>query len=90
MSGLPRYTVQIKPAAEREMDRLPVKTFDRVVLAILSLESNPRPRNCKKLRGVDEYRLRVGDYRILYTIEDSQRRVEIIAVGHRREVYRGI
>jgi len=90
MSGPLRYTVQIKPAAEKEMDRLPAKTFDRAALAILSLESNPRPRNCKKLRGVDEYRLRVGDYRILYTIADAPRRVEIVAVGHRREVYRGI
>jgi mRNA interferase RelE/StbE len=73
MSDRAGDTVQVKPAAEKEMDRLPAKTFDRVAFAILSLEGNPRPRLCKKLRGVDEYRLRVGDYRILYTIDDTNR-----------------
>ena len=90
MTGPARYLVQIKPAAEKEMDRFPARTFDRLAGAILSLESNPRPRTCKKLRGLDEYRLRVGDYRILYTVDDAKKRVEVVAVGHRREVYRGL
>ena len=90
MSDRPTWTVRIKPAAEKEMDRLPTKTFERVVAALLALESGPRPRQSKKLRGVDEYRLRVGDYRILYTIDDARQAVEIVAVGHRREIYRGL
>jgi mRNA interferase RelE/StbE len=90
MSGPARYTVHIKPAAEKEMDRLPARTFDRLTIALLALETNPRPRGCKKLRGLDEYRLRFGDYRVLYTIDDQAKQVQIVAVGHRREVYRGL
>ena len=84
------YTVRIKRSAEKEMDRLPARTFERVTRAILGLERNPRPPGSQKLRGVQDYRLRVGQYRILYTIDDHERVVEIIAVGHRRDVYRGI
>lgn len=90
MSGQHRYAVRLKPSAEKEMDRLPGQVFERVVAAILALEESPRPSGCKKLRGLDEYRIRVGAYRILYTIDDRVRLVEIISVGHRREVYRGL
>ena len=90
MSKQSRYTVRIKRSAEKEMDRLPVQVFRRVTKAILSLEHNPRPAGCKKLRGAEDYRLRVGPYRILYAIDDRKRVIEVIAVGHRREVYHGI
>lgn len=82
------YQVYIKASAEREIDRLPKQVFQRVRRAIISLEKSPRPANAKKLHGLDEYRLRVGDYRILYTIDDKMRLIEIVAVGHRRDVYR--
>lgn len=88
MTARLRYTVTIKRSAEREMDALPRSVFERVVEAVLALESDPRARRCKKLRGVNEYRLRVGAYRILYTIDDEQRAVDIVSVGHRRDVYR--
>ena len=84
------YTVRIKRSAEKEMDRLPERTFERVAQVILGLERDPRPSGSKKLRGVHDYRLRVGQYRILYSIDDRERVVEVMAVGHRREVYRGI
>ena len=84
------YTVLIKRSAEKEMDRLPTSTFKRVAQAILELERDPRPKGSKKLRGMQDYRLRVGEYRVLYSIDDHKRVVEVIAVGHRREVYRGI
>ena len=84
------YTIRIKRSAEKEMDRLPGRTFERLTRVILNLERDPRPRNSKKLRGVQDYRLRVGEYRVLYSIDDHKRVVEIIAVGHRRDVYRGI
>ena len=83
------YAVTIKRSAEKEMDELPGIVFDRVADAILQLEDNPRRRGCKKLRGEDEYRMRVGAYRILYSIDDKRRLVEIVAVGHRRDVYKG-
>ena len=88
MSPAPRYEVFIKASAEREMNALPANVFSRVTRMILTLESDPRRRGCRKLRGADGYRLRVGDYRIIYLINDGTRIVEVIAVAHRREVYR--
>jgi mRNA interferase RelE/StbE len=84
-----RYTVLIKQAAEREMNSLPAAAFGRVTKAVLTLETTPRQRQAKKLQGRNAYRLRVGDYRVLYTVSDSTRTVEVVAVGHRKDVYRG-
>ena len=83
-----KYEVRIVPAAEREMNKLPTPVHTRVSRRILSLEDNPRPRGAKKLSGREEYRLRVGHYRVLYTIDDKKCMVTVFAVGHRREVYR--
>ncbi|MEN6367494.1 MAG: type II toxin-antitoxin system RelE/ParE family toxin [Thermoguttaceae bacterium] len=82
------YSVQIRASAEREMKSLPPKMFHRVADAILALEVAPRPRTCKRLRGREEYRIRVGDYHILYVVHDASRTVDIVAVGHRKDVYR--
>jgi len=82
------YQVNIKRSAEREMDALPREVFGRVSKAILLLEGDPRRRGSKKLTGTESYRYRVGKYRIVYSIDDDSRTVEIVAVGHRREVYR--
>ena len=83
-----RYEVRLVHAAEKEMDRLPTAVHTRVSKKVLSLEDNPRPRGARKLSGRHECRLRVGDYRVLYTIDDEACVVTIFAVGHRREVYR--
>ena len=77
------YSVLIKRSAEKEMDSLPTSVFDRVVESIRALEIDPKPHGSRKLRGLEQYRLRVGTYRILYTVDDDNRLVEIIAVGHR-------
>jgi mRNA interferase RelE/StbE len=87
MTSRLRYAIQIKRSAEKEMDRLPQVIFARVAAALLSLENDPRPRGCRKLRGSEQYRLRIGEYRVLYTVADSERLVEIAAVGHRKDVY---
>jgi mRNA interferase RelE/StbE len=79
--------VRILRSAEKEMDRLPTIFHARLSQRILSLEENPRPRGIKKLSGREEYRLRIGDYRILYVVNDESRTVTVLAVGHRREVY---
>jgi mRNA interferase RelE/StbE len=81
------YEVGIVRSAEKEMDRLPGTVHARLSKRILSLQDNPRPRGVRKLSGREEYRLRVGDYRILYLIDDRNRVVTILAVGHRQEVY---
>jgi mRNA interferase RelE/StbE len=81
------YEVGIVRSAEKEMDRLPGTVHARLSKRILFLQDNPRPRGVRKLSGREEYRLRVGDYRILYLIDDRNRVVTILAVGHRQEVY---
>jgi mRNA interferase RelE/StbE len=81
------YKVSILPSAEKEMERLPVSVHIRITRKILTLENNPRPRGVKKLSGRDEYRLRVGDYRVLYVINNRNRVITVSAVGHRRDVY---
>lgn len=87
-ASAPRYAIRIKRSAEKDMDALPESVFDRITEAILALEINPRPSGCKKLRGTDEFRIRSGAYRILYAVNDKECVVDIMAVGHRRDVYR--
>mgnify|MGYP001016184608 CR=1 FL=1 len=83
------YTVQIKPAALKEIQNLPVEVRRRVDAAIQSLENEPRPDGCAKLKGFrDHYRIRVGDYRVLYQVRDRILRVLVVRVGHRGGVYR--
>ncbi len=83
-----RYNVEIKRSAEREMNRLPAEMHRRISERILALEDNPRPLGSRKLRGGEAYRLRVGDYRVLYTSDDQARRIFVYCVAHRREAYR--
>jgi len=88
MSSGGGYEIRIKASAEKEMDALPPRVFPRVSQAILRLESSPRPRGCIRLRGREEYRLRVGQHRVLYVVDDTARVVQIVAVRHRKDVYR--
>jgi mRNA interferase RelE/StbE len=81
------YKVIIKRSAEKEIEALPLKDRRRVVGKIQSLADNPRPPGCEKLSGADKYRLRQGDYRILYEIIDRDLIITVVRVGHRRDVY---
>lgn len=81
------YEVRIARAAEREIDRVPSLVRGRINHKIVTLESEPRPRGSKKLSGREEYRVRVGSYRVLYVVDDNTRVVVVLAVGHRRDVY---
>lgn len=82
------YIVKLKRSAEKELERLPEKIHDRIVQALLSLKENPLPDGVRKLHGREGYRIRVGDYRILYTMNASERKVEVFSVADRKEVYR--
>jgi len=86
-----KYRVTIKPSAKKEL--LAVRTKkdrQRIVQRIQSLSGNPRPPGCQKLSGYDRYRLRQGQYRIVYEIRDDELVVVVIKIGHRREVYRAL
>ena len=83
------YQVEIAPAAQRDFKRLPLEVIRKVDAEIVGLEQTPRPQGCAKLGGSeDEYRVRVGDYRVLYVIDDKAKRVTIAHVRHRRDAYR--
>lgn len=83
------YRVFLERAAEKELGRLSTSVHDRVIAAIQRLAKNPRPTGCRKLAGTDnDWRIRVGDYRVIYEIEDDIEAVRINRVRHRREVYR--
>lgn len=85
----PRYEVQLTPSALRSLRKLQRPIQVRVAHAIDSLAVNPRPPGTTKLSGEDElYRVRVGDYRIIYSIEDRVLIVLVVAIGHRRDIYR--
>jgi mRNA interferase RelE/StbE len=82
------YRVALTSSAEKELHRLPKKMVARIVSRLERLESAPRPPGCKKLKGGEnEWRIRVGDYRIVYVIEDAARTVDVTRIAHRREVY---
>ena len=83
------YTLLIKPSAERDLRRLPEAIFRRINESLLALRDNPRPGGTVKLSAnLKGWRLRVGDYRILYQINDDARMVTIVRIRHRRDVYR--
>jgi mRNA interferase RelE/StbE len=82
------YIVKLKRSAEKELERLPEKIRDRIVVSLIALKENPLPVVAKKLHGREGYRMRVGDYRILYVIYESKKVVEVFSIAHRREVYR--
>ena len=82
------YKILIKPSAVKELEALPRKDRQRVVSRIQGLARTPRPVGCEKLSGSDRYRVRQGDYRIIYSIEDVELVVLVVRVGHRRDVYR--
>lgn len=83
-----RYSIQIKPSAVKELDVLDDSVFGRIDAKIMRLADDPRPAGCKKLIGHrDLWRIRIGDWRIIYIIDDRRQVVSITRVAHRREVY---
>ncbi|MDP2363509.1 MAG: type II toxin-antitoxin system RelE/ParE family toxin [Ignavibacteria bacterium] len=82
------YKLEFKKSASKELKALPNKELKRILQSIHQLIENPRPINSKKLSGSERYRLRVGDYRILYEIHDQILIIYIIKIAHRKEVYK--
>jgi mRNA interferase RelE/StbE len=82
------YKLTIKKSAEKELKDIPKKDANRIVRRIQSLAGKPRPAGSKKLLAQTYYRIRQGDYRIVYSIDDPNCVVDIIKIGHRREIYR--
>jgi len=84
---LSRYRIELRPAALRSLRKLDPQIRRRVQGAIALLADDPRPPSAKKLKGRDAFRVRVGDYRVIYTVEEGVLLVVVVTLGHRRDVY---
>ena len=82
------YKVFIKPSAAKELKYLPQKDLKRITKKIKSLSVEPRPQGCEKLSAQERYRLRQGNYRIVYSIEDGKLIVYVVKIAQRRDVYK--
>ena len=82
------YSVLVKRSAAKELEALPLKDRRRVARRIQGLAAEPRPAGCEKLSGQEKFRLRQGDYRNLYAVNDTEMTVTVVKLGHRRDVYR--
>ncbi len=84
------YQLEIKRSVVKEIRRLPSRVQQQVQAAIRHLVVDPRPDGCKKLKGADQYAIRVSEYRVLYEIDDDRLIVLVLRVRHRRDVYRNL
>jgi mRNA interferase RelE/StbE len=83
-----KYSIEIKPSAQKELDALDDKLFARIDRKIVTLIESPRPAGCKKLKGYkDHWRIRIADCRVIYIIDDAAKTVTVTHIAHRREVY---
>lgn len=84
---MPNYTIVLSKKAQKQLDKLTDNIANPIFDAILDLAFEPRPHGYKKLKGIKGYRIRVGDYRIVYEIIDNELIVDVIAIGHRKDIY---
>lgn len=81
------YKVRVERKAQKKLSKIPEPYYSNIKTDILDLGNDPRPSGCKKLKGRDGYRIRVADYRIIYEIQDSVLLVDVIDLGHRKDIY---
>ena len=81
------YQLLIEKQVQKQLEKIPMPDYQSVKTAINNLAKNPRPSGYKKLKGRNSYRIRVSDYRIIYNIFDTELVVDIIALGHRKDIY---
>jgi len=84
------YKIELRRKVQRSLDKLPKDDFDAVIGDIKKLADSSRPRGVEKIKSAGLWRIRKGDYRIVYSIDDSQKLVVILRIGHRREIYRSL
>ncbi len=83
-----RFQVILPKSVQKELNRLPDDVAHRILIRLTGLETNPRPPDVKKLKGRAAWRIRIGDYRVIYEIHDRLLQVIVIAIGHRQSIYR--
>ncbi len=83
-----KYKIEFKKTAVKELKSIPDKDIKKIITKIKLLEENPRPNGCIKLTGKEQYRIRQGNYRILYSIEDDRLIIFVVKIAHRKNVYK--
>jgi mRNA interferase RelE/StbE len=83
------YRLDIPHAVQKSLDKFQTQERSRIYSAALRLKDEPRPNNVERLKSVKLWRIREGDYRIVYDINDTDKIITIVKIGHRREIYRG-
>lgn len=83
-----KYRILIKKSAAEELEKIQKKDLPKIIDRIQKLALNPRPKRCRKLSSLERYRIRHGNYRIIYSVSDRDFKIHIVKIGHRREVYR--
>jgi len=84
------YRVELRRLAKRALDRLQRREQTKIIAALLKLESDPRPRGVEKVRSTELWRIREGDYRLVYYIDDEAKTITVVRIGHRRDIYRNL
>ncbi|MBI5477158.1 MAG: type II toxin-antitoxin system RelE/ParE family toxin [Ignavibacteriales bacterium] len=84
-----KYSISFKPSASNDIESLPVGISQRILTDIEKLKYNPRPVGCRKIIGSkNDWRIRIGDYRVLYEVDDTDHGIRIFRIKHRKEAYR--
>ena len=83
-----KYKIEIKKSAAKELNSILQKDLKKIIQRIKALSDNPRPTGCVKISGQEHYRLRHGNYRIVYSVEDEILVVYVVKIGHRKDIYR--
>jgi len=82
------FNIFFRKSVAKDLENIPKRDLQRIISRIRALAEDPRPRGCEKLSGQERYRIRQGNYRIVYSIQNNELTVWVVKVGHRREVYR--
>jgi len=84
------YRVELRRLAKKALGRLQRREQTKIIAALLKLESDPRPRGVEKVRSTELWRIREGDYRLVYYIDDEAKTITVVRIGHRRDIYRNL
>ena len=82
------YAIVLSKKAQKQLDKLPDNIAEPIFEAISLLENEPRPTGCKKLQGRDGYRIRIGNYRVIYEVYDTELVIDVVTLGHRKDIYK--
>jgi len=82
------YEIRIKRSAQKSLAKIPYKFQENIIIAIRNLSNNAQPKGCKKLSGRDAWRIRIGQYRVLYEIHNNELLIMVVNIGHRKNVYK--